>query len=228
MSLAKHEMDKGVLETFYNENGLPFHRNRSWDYCYKAFAVQEYNETLSLHLAFYLASWGMYRGSAGLLQTNYKIHEEPVKILLEDEYRVLRCSEEKEVNEDVIKLMDKLKEKLCSAYKIEYKAGKCVTPTDTLISKILLGIHGCVPAYDDYFIKGISSVDPAYKKFTSKSLIKLLELIQKNKAVINAVQEEQKKQLNLYHPNMKIIDAYFWQLGKNKYEEEKQKLIPPL
>ena len=67
---------------FYNDplrgtNG----RYCSWEHCYKVFhdarvkrqggELPDY-DYLSLHLAFYLASWGMYRGSSFLLQQDYK------------------------------------------------------------------------------------------------------------------------------------------------------------
>ena len=44
---------------------------------------------LSLQLAFYLASWGMYRGSSFLLQKDYKVHEAVVKELLDSKYNCL-------------------------------------------------------------------------------------------------------------------------------------------
>ena len=57
-----------AAQTFYDdarasENG----RSRSWEHCYRVFRdvrsdpSPDYDH-LSLHLAFYLASWGMYRG----------------------------------------------------------------------------------------------------------------------------------------------------------------------
>ena len=70
---------------FYNdlkvdENG----RYRSWEHCYshfiKARGSKEVDyDYLSLQLAFYLASWGMYHGSAFLLQKDYKVHIPVVK-----------------------------------------------------------------------------------------------------------------------------------------------------
>ncbi len=51
------------------ENGL----YKSWEHCYSYFAMHrnqplgdEHIDLLCLHLAFYLASWGMYRGSSFL------------------------------------------------------------------------------------------------------------------------------------------------------------------
>ena len=47
-------------------------RYRSWEHCYKTFndarnSTSPDLDYLSLHLGFYLASWGMYRGSSFLL-----------------------------------------------------------------------------------------------------------------------------------------------------------------
>ena len=81
--------------TFYEElkkdtNG----RYRSWEHCYKCFYDARKTENpdydyLSLQLAFYLASWGMYRGSSFLLQKDYKIHIPIVKEILDSQYNPL-------------------------------------------------------------------------------------------------------------------------------------------
>src|SRR5690349_5833317 len=59
----------------------PHHRYRSWEHCY-AFFTSKSREDLradphaaALHLGFYLASWGMYRGSSFLLSHTYTVHE---------------------------------------------------------------------------------------------------------------------------------------------------------
>ena len=80
---------------FYNdlksdENG----RYRSWEHCYSRFIKARGSndvdyDYLSLQLAFYLASWGMYRGSSFLLQKDYKVHIPVVKELLSEKYDVL-------------------------------------------------------------------------------------------------------------------------------------------
>lgn len=44
----------------------------SWEHCYTFFASHPTNFDLaSLHLAFYLASWGMYRGSTAIRNYDY-------------------------------------------------------------------------------------------------------------------------------------------------------------
>ena len=73
-----------------DENG----RFRSWEHCYSHFmnARRQANpdfDYLSLQLAFYLASWGMYRGSSFLLQKDYRVHIPAVKVILDSKYDLL-------------------------------------------------------------------------------------------------------------------------------------------
>ena len=75
-------------------NSDPNNRLRSWEHCYKAFHDARANESadcdyLSLMLAFYLASWGMYRGSSFLLQKDYKVHTPVVEEILKPKYDAL-------------------------------------------------------------------------------------------------------------------------------------------
>lgn len=98
---------------FYNdlkadENG----RYRSWEHCYshfiKARGSKEVDyDYLSLQLAFYLASWGMYRGSSFLLQKDYRVHIPVVKELLSEKYDALvgiECTDfRKESNQQLLK-----------------------------------------------------------------------------------------------------------------------------
>ena len=79
-----------------------FNRYESWKHCYEAFEdVSKDNDYLALHLGFYLASWGMYRGSTGLLQKDYKIHVGAVAII-KKYHKDLRCSKDFEVLAKII------------------------------------------------------------------------------------------------------------------------------
>lgn len=89
----------GVKESillFYKEiEGDQYHRYRSWEHCYSFFqkchASKNDNsvDAATLHLAFYLASWGMYRGSSQLLQKDYRVHTQIVAEILDDKYSSL-------------------------------------------------------------------------------------------------------------------------------------------
>ena len=95
-------------------------RYQSWKHCYEAFGdITKDNDYLALHLGFYLASWGMYRGSTGLLQKDYKIHIGAVKIVKEY-HKDLRCSQNLEVSINNIYAIINLKEELFNHYN-QYK-----------------------------------------------------------------------------------------------------------
>lgn len=59
----KNNLDNSIIKQYATEILNKYHRYRSWDICYNAFNSKVETDNLSLHLAFYLASWGMYRGS---------------------------------------------------------------------------------------------------------------------------------------------------------------------
>lgn len=151
---------------FYNdlkidENG----RYRSWEHCYshfiKARGSKEIDyDYLSLQLAFYLASWGMYRGSSFLLQKDYKVHIPVVKELLSKEYDALagiECIEfRKECNQQLLREINSFLGQYYDKIRREVKGQELKNQLSfTLITKILMGTLGCVPAYDRYFIAGI-------------------------------------------------------------------------
>lgn len=69
----------------------PNGRGKSWEHCYFHFITARDKhdkdfDYLSLHLSFYLASWGMYRGSSFLIQRDYRIHIPAVVELLSSKY----------------------------------------------------------------------------------------------------------------------------------------------
>ena len=195
------------------------HRYRSFDYCHSSFANTNNIDNQTLNLAFYLASWGMYRGSSGLLQKNHMLHYDAVKILNSEYARSLRCDENHEVSKSDIKEILTLREELQDYYKgnnfIKKGKERNINPTDTLISKIMLGALGCVPAYDRYFLEGLKKEQFDICVFNESSLNKLFEFIDKedNKKQILSSQEYIKSTIGYYYPVMKIIDMYFWQLG---------------
>lgn len=75
------------------------HRYRSWEHCYRYFhkftsiEIAEDREHAALQLGFYLASWGMYRGSSFLLQCDYTVHLAVIDKLLEPQFAVLWTQE---------------------------------------------------------------------------------------------------------------------------------------
>lgn len=198
-----------IIKEYISNNNQEFQRYNSWNHCYEAFGNIKDEKLLSLHLAFYLASWGMYRGSSKLLDRDYLVHIEAVKTI--KKYSHLRCSQKHEISlEDVPSILELIKE--LSKY---YKNIHDVTPTDTLISKIILGALGCLPAFDRFFIDGVKEQEFTFKTLKRKSLVQLFQFVNHNQPELKIIQND--------HPEysiMKIVDMYFWQIGFDKSQKE--------
>jgi hypothetical protein len=222
------EFDEKIIPKYLDlmEND-PFHRYWSWDLCFKEFSEIKENEKHPLSLAFYLASWGMYRGSGGLLQKNHRVHEKAVKIIYSSKYNLLRCTKNKEVSRSLIPLILDLKDSIGSYYNsLDFIRGgltKRLSDTDTLLSKILLGTTGCVPAYDRFFIAGMRISKMKKCWFDGNSLEEIFDFIAENEISIRQSQEIVKEKTNSDYPVMKIIDMYFWQIGYDFETENKKR-----
>lgn len=210
-------------QRFYDElKHDPNARYRSWEHCYSNFYHARGKEVidvdyLSLQLAFYLASWGMYRGSSFLLQKDYKIHIPVIEELLKNKYDPLmgiKCSDfKKESNQ---KLLEEINSFISEYYDTVRKSVKSQEIKNdvsyTLITKILMGTLGCVPAYDRYFISGIKNQKVATGNYNIKSVLQLVDFYEKNADRFDQVQENMHV-FDLLYPQMKIIDMGFWQIG---------------
>jgi hypothetical protein len=206
-----------IKDFLYNIDNDNYHRYTSWENCYNAFSNGNDRELLALNLAFYLASWGMYRGSSGLLQKSHKIHCDAVDIILK--YKNLRCGVGHEISlqksDELGSLILDLKHYYSSISFIKDNITKNISPSDTLISKVILGTLGCLPACDRYFIAGVNNLDLNFSRMTHNQLRNLLcfleqEPISKQIESCQLLISEQRK---MYYPIMKIVDMYFWQTG---------------
>jgi len=193
-----------IIEAYIKENNKPTQRYNSWNHCYKAFNdLSKSDEELALHLGFYLASWGMYRGSSQLLQKDYTVHLKMVEVIRL--FQDLRCIMEYEAS---VKDLDRIIA-LIQATKVVYKSFN-VSPTNTLVTKIILGTLGCLPAYDRFFIAGIKQCKEPFTTLSKTSLTKLLGYVEQHKQELQTIKQEKKLQ---GYPLMKLVDMYFWQIG---------------
>ncbi len=209
------------------ENG----RYRSWEHCYSYFIKGRSSKEidydyLSLQLAFYLASWGMYRGSSFLLQKDYKVHIPVVKELLSKKYDALAGIEcidfRKESNQRLLQDIDLFLEQYYDKIRREVKAQELKNQLSfTLITKILMGTLGCVPAYDRYFVAGIKNQKVATGSYNLKSIMQLVDFYEKNSIRLEQVREKMKVE-GMPYPQMKILDMGFWQVG---FELDANKVI---
>lgn len=82
----------------------------------------------------------------------------------------------------------------------------------TLITKILMGTMGCVPAYDRYFIVGIKNQKIATGNYNIKSVLQLVDFYEKNALKLEPIRKEMKV-YDLPYSQMKMLDMGFWQIG---------------
>ena len=212
-----------AAQTFYddacaNENG----RSRSWEHCYRVFRdartdpSPDYNY-LSLHLAFYLASWGMYRGSSFLLQKDYKVHTPIVEEILKPEYDCLfglACADLRE--SEVQGSLEKLHKYIAKHFRPirnEVAGREVASPVSpVLITKILMGTLGCVPAYDRFFVDGIKKHKVTTQEYSRKSVRKLAEFYEAHNDRLEEARRGMRTE-DLTYPQMKLLDMGFWQIG---------------
>ena len=202
-------------------------RYKSWEYCYHSFISARNSSSpdydiLSLHLAFYLASWGMYRGSSFLLQKDYKIHTPIVKELLKSDYDELAgkdWSKASELDND-LSVLEKLKKFINDYYApirkdvaTDVKNNENVS--EVLITKILMGTLGCTPAYDRYFKAGIKSLNVSTGNFNKNSTKKLIAFYKVNsnrfEQLCNTLPCVDGSPIK--YPEMKLVDMGFWLIG---------------
>ena len=190
-------------------------RYLSWEHCYLFFKKELYKsdtktdkdyDLAALNLAFYLASWGMYRGSSFLLQYDYKIHTNLIKELFENKELVDKLYGD--INEIAW-------ENIESAKNIIKEGFEKNTPSDTLITKILMGIFACTPAFDRFFIDGLkiyknndSNFNCKYK-FCENTYNCLKDFYIEN----NVSEYKLKLDSSEKYPPMKLVDMFFWQIG---------------
>lgn len=202
-----------AIKRFHNRNQVGEHtRYNSWIYCYKYFKENWNDKTkidlLSLHLSWYLASWGMLRGGAFLMDYDYKVHYEVIEELTEPKFHSLY-----EVDESLdFDLVFEARDIILNGY------GKN-KPTDTLITKILLGIFGCAPAYDRYFKDSVRRYEISTGSFTKNSLRNVWAYYELYKERFDELAKELKLDEVTYTP-MKLVDMALFQLGLENENKE--------
>lgn len=204
--LAFHEQLEG------DEN----HRYKSWEHCYTYFSQENLElDTACLQMAFYLASWGMYRGSSFLLWKDYLIHKEVVVHILSKKHlqRVDFTKAKKQELEEIFSLIAWVKSWYQNNIKSINGEKRKVNVTDTLATKIILGSLGCVPAYDRYFIDGIRNKGLSYSGLRLASLAIVVDFYKNNQNQFSLASQTILERSGVDYPPMKLVDMYFWQIG---------------
>lgn len=210
------DINDKILQFYDRLKGDKNHRYKSWEHCFSYFSGNHIDKKIAcLHMSFYLASWGMYRGSSFLLWKDYLIHQDVVDKLLANKHLQnidFLKTNEAEIDE-IFYLIDWIKEWYKTNIKSVNGEDRDVNVTDTLATKILLGALGCIPAYDRYFIDGIRTRDLSFSKLTKNNFMPVVNYYKENNNQFNNAQEKIRETSGISYPPMKLIDMYFWEIG---------------
>ena len=216
--MSQKSLDQ-TIRKYYKCAKDPHSRFRSWDHCYGFFRKHRKNllqveDAAALRLGFYLASWGMYRGSGFLLQYAYTVHKPIIHALTSSEeflylWQYAAGIHNKENKEIMIEKIMGLVETVRRAYDDEFGE----KPTDTLVTKILLGTVGCLPARDTYFGDGFKDQGFVYGSLNRGFVKRILQFCSDNQEKLQELQPKILDLDDLPYPLMKLVDMHFWQIG---------------
>ena len=156
-------------------------RYASFDYCFNYFQsfreaknivaiADRKNIQLScLSLGFYLASWGMFRGSAELLQKSARHLRSAVELIAAADTTIWEIDAHCYSEQNIQRLLA-----MGRAFRQSYPG-----MSDILVTKIMLGVFGNVPAFDTNFKNGFQ-----VSTFGPKALGKIGEFYKENHQVI--------------------------------------------
>lgn len=184
-SRIKELLDRFLEGQGKNRGRNPDERYASFDYCYSYFYTfykenrlhelgDEKNLEMScLQLGFYLASWGMLRGSSFLLEKSVRVYAELIRAISKMDARLWSIDVPDYTEENIALLME-------CRWQITTALGREVA-SDTLTTKIMLGVFANVPAFDQYFRKSLNVYT-----FNRKSLLKIKEFYNQNKDLFDS------------------------------------------
>lgn len=194
----------------------PLTRYTSFDYCFNYFQEHRERDDLPallrgdalqlscLHLGFYLASWGMFRGSAEVLQHSVRTFVPVIEVIANAPPEAWQTD------------ADSYGDGTCPAVFQTAKLIRTALPgkaSDILVTKIMLGTFGCVPAFDNNFRHGFGAW-----KFGPKALRDIGAFYRANTDVIDRHRVETLdfatgKPTGRRYTRAKVIDMIFFVEG---------------
>ena len=212
---------KPIVEEF-NSKLNSDHRYASFDYCYNYFRTTSSKELLKdiekscLVLGFYLASWGMLRPSSFLLQKNVTHFQKTIKYIASLNKNIWSIDINNYSEKNMLTIIE-----IYQAIKSNIIEGR---ESDlTLITKIMLGVFGFIPAFDQYFCDSFRKIfkhECGFRRVNTKSLELIKRFYIANKKEIDKLSSKTfttdfltGKKTKIHYPKAKIIDMYGFTKG---------------
>lgn len=227
---------KKYLDGEIQNRGDNTHRYASFDFCFAYFHknrenLKENMQLSCLQLWSYLASWGMLCGSSELLQKSVACLKPLIGHIADCDKRIwnidvdnytqdnikLLCEEYKKIEEVLTKILNKDKKEkevlITDILNNNEKKKEEVRPSVTLITKIMLGVYGNVPAFDTYFTKTFRNLfdNCGFRTVNEQSLKCIYKFWTNNKKSLEekiSVIDFDSKATDLYYTKAKLIDMY--------------------
>jgi hypothetical protein len=148
---------EGNLKRYLGDRS-PTARYSSFDYCFNYFRSHQESgrvealiapgqlESSCLQLGFYLASWGMFRGRAELRKQSVRCFAPVVETIVAASAEVWKIDADAYTAEAIDVLLE-----VSGELRRSLPGGQ----SDTLVTKTMLGVFGCVPAFDRFFTVGL-------------------------------------------------------------------------
>ena len=224
--LKRSDIQQVIKE--YNKGHKVHLRDASYDFCYSYFQLNRGNLSSNMEhscwvLWGYLASWGMLRNSK-LMKCSPAALKPLIKYLdnlKNDNIWDIDVPDYKssDICSKILKIFTQIAEIVDE--KID------VSDTITLITKIMMGVFGCVPAYDANFTKAFKSICwvegnrvCAFSVFNNDTLECILDFYNSNKVELDKVNiyaiNFSGVKTNVRYKIAKLIDMYGFAKGEKE------------
>lgn len=208
----------GNLQRYLDDRQDPAARYASFDYCFnffrshheagrvEALADPATMQTSCVQLGFYLASWGMFRGSTTLLTRSARCFRPVIEAIVAAP-AIAWESDVADYDTDTI----------AELIRVGRTLGQVLPGghSDTLVTKTMLGVFGCVPAFDSFFRRGIgtSGFRPAGMRKVHDYWVRNAEFIERHR--VPTLDFATGAPTQRHYTQAKVIDMIFFIEGGN-------------
>ncbi|MBP2045113.1 hypothetical protein [Methanobacterium aggregans] len=196
----------------------------SFDYCYNYFysfykenRVEELADDVNLQMSclqigFYLASSGMMRGSSPLLGRSVVNFKELIRTISSMDPMLWEIDLDSYTPENMELLLE-CREKIVDSL------GENIKVSEALITRIMLGIFGNIPVFDQYFKNSLKM-----KRVNKRSLMKLKEFYDENRSSFDSFDVHTldfltAEETDVPYTKARLLDIYGYMDGQLKKPE---------